>query len=118
MASQSPLSALLDLLTSSIRTLEATYAKEGLAFPSLDTPFKPNAVDNNPEVLNTARIAVAAAAQIIATIRNPMETVQETATGPYAAAALNVSVDLHVANIIKESGDEVRIFMSDMIGCL
>ncbi|KAI0035464.1 S-adenosyl-L-methionine-dependent methyltransferase [Vararia minispora EC-137] len=106
MAAQSPLSALLALLTSSVQTLESAYAKQGLSYPSLDAPFAPSPLDTDAELNNIARLAVASAAQIIATIRGPLETIQETSTGAYGAAALSLIVDTHVANIIKEAGDD------------
>ena len=73
----SPLSALLSILTKSINTLESTYSEANLQYPSLDAPFAPTPLDGNPELIQATRHAVAAAAQIIATIRVPIETVQE-----------------------------------------
>ncbi|KAI0032886.1 S-adenosyl-L-methionine-dependent methyltransferase [Vararia minispora EC-137] len=104
--STTPLSALLRLLASSVESLEAAYAKEGVPFPSLDAPNAASPLAIDPEASHLARVAVAAAYQVIATVRDPIETVQHTAASYYASAALGVSVDLHVANILKEGGDE------------
>ena len=97
----SPLSALLSILTKSINTLEGAYSEANLQYPSLDAPFAPTPLDGNAELIQATRHAVAAAAQIIATIRVPIETVQEYSTSSYAAASLNLVVETNVANILK-----------------
>ena len=104
----SPLSALLSILTKSINTLESAYSEANLQYPSLDAPFAPTPLDGNPELIQATRHAVAAAAQIIATIRVPIETVQEYSTSSYAVASLNLVVETNVANILKAAGDQVR----------
>jgi hypothetical protein len=113
--SRSPLSNLVSLLSSSVQTLEAAYDKAGATFPSLDAPFVPGALDGNPEVNHVARIIVATAAQIIATVRSPTEVLGEYSTGSLASAALSLTVDVHVANIIKDSGDNVRSVASSRL---
>ena len=114
----SPLSALLSILTKSINTLESAYSEANLQYPSLDAPFAPTPLDGNPELIQATRHAVAAAAQIIATIRVPIETVQEYSTSSYAAASLNLVVETNVANILKDAGEQVHTFEALCNSCL
>ena len=107
MSDQSPLTSLVAILSSSVRALEATYAGQGLSYPSLDAPYTPGPLDQDPDADKAARLIVAAAAQIIATVRAPAETVQEYAASSYAAASLNLVLDVHVANILKDAGAQV-----------
>ncbi|THG96712.1 hypothetical protein EW026_g5168 [Hermanssonia centrifuga] len=104
--SPSPLTALANLVSSSIQTLEAAYAKEGLVFPSLDEPFAPSPLDNDQVLAQTTRVLVAAAAQIIATVRPPMDTIQDYAPAMYMSATLGTAVDINLADILKNSGSQ------------
>lgn len=111
MSNESPLSLLVSILSSSVKELESAYAKKGQEYPSLDARFTPlpddaKELEVNPELGQLSRIVVAAAAQIMATVRAPMETIQEYSTGSYAAASLNLVVDVNVANILKDSGPQ------------
>ncbi|KAF5386557.1 hypothetical protein D9615_001582 [Tricholomella constricta] len=104
MASTSPLSALLSIISSGVQTLESAYSKDGLAFPSLDDPFRPTPLDQDAALAETRRLIVAAAAQLIATVRSPVEVLQEYAPGMYMTATLGFVEETNVADIIKEGG--------------
>ncbi|KZV63584.1 S-adenosyl-L-methionine-dependent methyltransferase [Peniophora sp. CONT] len=104
MSPKTPLSALVDILSSNAKALESAYAEKELEYPSLDTAFSQDPLDKDANLAHAKRLIVAAAAQIIATVRTPMETVQEHATSAYAAASLNLVVDVHVADILKDAG--------------
>ncbi|KAG6910302.1 hypothetical protein DXG01_011699 [Tephrocybe rancida] len=82
------------------------YAKDGSTFPSLDDPFRPTALDQNAALVEARRLVVAAAAQLIATVRSPVETLQEYAPGMYNTATLGFVEETNVADIVKEGGPQ------------
>ncbi|KAI0057867.1 hypothetical protein BV25DRAFT_1841314 [Artomyces pyxidatus] len=100
----SPLTALVNLISSSVQTLESAYSKEGLAFPSLDEPFRPGPLDKDSAIVAATQVVVVAAHQLIATVRPPVDTVFEHGLSMYMAASLNVAVDVDVPDVLKEAG--------------
>jgi len=63
-----PLSALSNLLSSGIATIESTYAKHGITFQSMDEPFQPAPFED--EALHqTIDHVIAAASQLIALVK-------------------------------------------------
>ncbi|KAI9451307.1 S-adenosyl-L-methionine-dependent methyltransferase [Lactarius psammicola] len=95
MSSTSPLTALVGIIS------------QGTSLsPSLDEPFKPGPLDDDPDVGNTTRLIVAAAFQIIATVRPPMETVMDYAPAMYLSASLGVVDDANIADALKEAGPQ------------
>lgn len=99
-----PLTELATILYSGIETLLSEYNHQGVAFPLLSQPFTPSPLDTNSVVNESTCLIIAAAHQIIATVRAPAESIQEHATGAYTATALNLCVDVHVADILQGAG--------------
>ncbi|KAJ3864280.1 S-adenosyl-L-methionine-dependent methyltransferase [Lentinula novae-zelandiae] len=95
---------LATILYSGIETLLSEYNHQGVAFPLLSQPFTPSPLDTNSVVNESTCLIIAAAHQIIATVRAPAESIQEHATGAYTATALNLCVDVHVADILQGAG--------------
>ena len=108
MSSTSPLTALAEIISQGVQNLESAYSKKGLSFPSLNEPFKPGPLDDDADVGNTTRLIVAAAYQIIATVRPPLETIMLQAPAMYLTATLGVVDDANVADVLKEAGPQVR----------
>ena len=108
MSSPSPLAALAGIISQEVQTLESAYSKKGLSFPSLDEPFKPGPLDDDSDVGNTTRLIVAAAYQIIATVRPPLETIMLQAPAMYLSASLGVVDEADIADVLKEAGPQVR----------
>lgn len=108
----SPLLSLAEIISSGVRTLEAAYAKEGVPYPLLDDPFKPGplGLDADPALQQTSRLIVAAAYQIIASVRHPMETVMDFAPAQYMSSALGTVVEAHVPDVLKDVGSQARTF--------
>ncbi|KAG6854561.1 hypothetical protein C0991_004897 [Blastosporella zonata] len=102
----STLSDLLAIISSGVQRLESAYAKDGQSFPSLDDPFRPTALDQDAALAEARRLVVAAAAQLIAAVRSPVETLQEYAPGMYNTATLGFVEETNVADIIKEGGPQ------------
>jgi hypothetical protein len=77
-------------------------------FPSLDDPFEVGPLDNDPELAATTRLIVAAAYQIIATVRSPLEAIQDYAPAMYLTASLGIAEEADIADVLKEVGPYVR----------
>lgn len=106
--SNSPLIALSGIISQNIQALESAYSKQGLSFPSLDDPFNPGPLDDDPELGAQKRLIVAAAYQIIATVRSPLETIQDYAPAMYLTSSLGLVDEADVADALKDAGPEVR----------
>lgn len=108
----SPLLSLAEIISSGVRTLEAAYAKEGVPYPSIDDPLRPGPVslEADPALQQTSRLIVAAAYQIIASVRHPMETIMDFAPAQYMSSSLGAVVEAHVPDVLKEAGSQVRPF--------
>ncbi|PSS37291.1 hypothetical protein PHLCEN_2v860 [Hermanssonia centrifuga] len=112
MATQTPLSALAAIVVSSIQTIESAYSNQGMSFPSLDdSSFRPDlgSLQYDPLLVHTTNILVAAAMQIIATVRPPMETIHDMSSTMFTSAALGLAVETDIPTIISTSGTPVGI---------
>ena len=107
----SALRTLATSLLSTIDAFEALYSDAGVPAPSLDHPFVPSPLDANPTLMNAQNQIAALAAQIIATARQPMDTIQLCGLSMYMTAALGFVVDAHIADILKEAGPQVSGFI-------
>ncbi|KAF9061984.1 hypothetical protein BDP27DRAFT_1369199 [Rhodocollybia butyracea] len=105
--SATPLTELGNIVISSIQTLEAAYTKPGIPYPSLDEPYKPGPLDDDFALGQTTRVLIAAAYQIIATIRGPMESIQDYAPAMYLSSSLGVAVETNIPDIVKDSGLQI-----------
>ena len=74
----SPLSALSNILSSGIATIESTYAEHGVTFPDPDEPFKPGSLDHDRKLVETIDHVIAAASQLIALIKPAQRTIVES----------------------------------------
>ncbi|KAI3622324.1 hypothetical protein WG66_016002 [Moniliophthora roreri] len=102
----SPLTALVDIISNGVGSIESAYKEKGASVPSLDVPFAPGPLDNDPALEMTIRTVIAASLQLIANIRHPMENIQEAATAFYMSAALDTVNEAHVANVLIGAGPE------------
>ena len=107
MSSPSHLSTLVDLLAAQVKDLEAAYAKAGQPIPTLDDPFQPGPLDMDPAVAGIKRVIVAAADQLIQTVRFPVETLQIGATSLYVTTVLGLVEEYNIADILIQAGPQV-----------
>ena len=104
---QNTLSILANLITTNVKTLEAAYSSKNVPYPSLDDPFVLGPLDREPSLEHVRRTIVGAAAQIIAAVRLPSESMAQVSTSHYLSACLGAVTDFHVADIIEELRPEV-----------
>ncbi|KAG6852821.1 hypothetical protein C0991_008915 [Blastosporella zonata] len=102
-----PLRALANLISTNVDTLEAAYAEQGASFPSLNDIYQQSPLDFNPALVQTKSLIVAAAAQLLATVRLPFEMLHEYAPGMYLTSTLGFAVESHIPDILQEGGPQV-----------
>jgi hypothetical protein len=94
-------------ILSGVDAIEATYSKAGVPLPSLDEPFSPSPLDGNAALIGAQRLVASAAAQIIAQVQQPLETLQESVMSTYTTASLGFVVDMNIPDILKDAGSQV-----------
>ncbi|KAI0041964.1 S-adenosyl-L-methionine-dependent methyltransferase [Auriscalpium vulgare] len=110
MANDSPLLALAAIISAGVRTLEDAYAQQGHTFPSLNEPFTgPGPLDGDKALADTTRLIVAAAHQIIATVRSPIETFQDYAPALYMTTSLGFVDQTDIADVLKEEPQGLHV---------
>ncbi|KAJ7602619.1 O-methyltransferase [Mycena polygramma] len=108
MESISTLRRLASIIMDSVTTMEDAYARTGMPLPSLDEPFNPNdpaeALRQDLDVSNAAKNLMAAAAQISATVCDPMRVTVNTSHAFHLSSCLLAASDLNVVEILREAG--------------
>lgn len=123
------LHALVNLIKTSVDQIEKTYKSNKQPFPSLNGPFNPpsEGLRMSPEVQQAGDILVAAASQLIATVRPPFTTTivyglsvrircfldlkanTDNLFKFHIEASMRVAVENHVVEILREAGPQVPI---------
>ncbi|KAF9465682.1 S-adenosyl-L-methionine-dependent methyltransferase [Collybia nuda] len=101
--STDPLSALLNIINTSTNELQSLYTKNGSQFPSLDATYKPGPLDEDAKAIELSKLVVAAANQLIATVRSPKDTLWELVPSMYMSAAIGFAVDVDIPEILNEA---------------
>ncbi|KAG9218603.1 hypothetical protein PLEOSDRAFT_1103769 [Pleurotus ostreatus PC15] len=103
------LTALVQIIASNVKTLQSAYAKNGSIYPSLDEPLDQTQaaeIAANKDVQENIRLIVAAATQLVASVRSPFDVLGEQATGMYNTVTLSFVNDHNVADLLKEAGPQ------------
>ena len=103
----SSLSALVDILATQVKIIEAAYAKAGQSVPSLDDLYTPSPLDFDPALSGARQLIAAAAHQLGAAVRHPAEYARLEVMGLYSTVALGAVEDANVADILAEAGPQV-----------
>ncbi|KAG6847303.1 hypothetical protein H0H93_008940 [Arthromyces matolae] len=106
---------LSQLISNSVTELIEACSANDLRIPTLNERYTADseAFRKNQTVARAANIAAAAAIQLTALLLPPQESVLQitsgrNATQHYRSAALRVSIESHVAEILDEAGEKVR----------
>ncbi|KAF9490045.1 S-adenosyl-L-methionine-dependent methyltransferase [Pleurotus eryngii] len=98
----SPLRQLADIISASVTQIDAVFDKAGAEYPSLDAPFDPTSSESErlfmaPEVIHASALAVAACAQLGASVRILALTLS------HVASALRVALGTNTVEILRGS---------------
>ncbi|KAF8899686.1 S-adenosyl-L-methionine-dependent methyltransferase [Mucidula mucida] len=96
--SSTALDALVDILPSQVKTFQTTYADAGQP--------RPSALDADPALIQMRKLIVAAAHQLISTVRSPIEIMQEGGFAAFTSVALAYVEDNNIVDILIEAGPQ------------
>ncbi|KAJ6595363.1 O-methyltransferase [Mycena sp. CBHHK59/15] len=98
---------LANIITDAVNTMERVYGQVGMPLPSLDEPFHPQdpaeTLRQDTEVSAAVKNLMAAAAQISATVCDPMRTVVNTSHAFLLSSCLLAASELNVVEILREA---------------
>ncbi|TFY51548.1 hypothetical protein EVG20_g10950 [Dentipellis fragilis] len=99
---------LLNLIQTSLATLEKTCAGAGLRIPDLNEPFTPSseAFRADPVAAYAANTVAAAALQLAAVLTPPHISLYHVVGGHYRSTAVRVCHESHVTEILREAGPQ------------
>ncbi|KAF8135213.1 O-methyltransferase [Mycena galopus ATCC 62051] len=110
MESLSTLRILANVINQAVDTMERVYTNAGLPLPCLDQPFhRDNRAENlrqNIEVAGAVKNIIAAAAQLTATVTDPVTMVLNTALAFQVSACLGAASELNIVDILREAGPQ------------
>ncbi|KAJ7488300.1 O-methyltransferase [Mycena latifolia] len=110
MESISTLRRLADIITQGVETMERVYGEAGLALPALDQPFRRNdpaeALRQTPDVTAAVKNIMAAAAQLTATVGDPVKLAVNSAFAFHVPSCLRAASEINVVEILREGGPE------------
>ncbi|KAJ3567382.1 hypothetical protein NP233_g6407 [Leucocoprinus birnbaumii] len=101
-----PLSAIVSIISSSTKELQMLYAENGSQTPRLDEPLTGGASSYTGRVAELSELIVAAANQLIATVRDPKEVLWEDVTSMFMSAALGFVVDVDIPDVLEEAPNQ------------
>ncbi|KAI0043606.1 S-adenosyl-L-methionine-dependent methyltransferase [Auriscalpium vulgare] len=109
MSNDNPLFALAAIISSGVHTLNDAYSQRGHSFPSLTEPFRPGPLDDDKDVADATHLIVAAAHQIIATVRKPMDTFLDYAPAMYMSRTLGFADEMNIADLLKDKPEGMHV---------
>ncbi|KAK7065068.1 O-methyltransferase [Favolaschia claudopus] len=110
-SSKSPLRLLVELISNNVEALETRLFSEGLQFPLLADPYDPkNPVERllseNPAMLEATSVIVAAASQLVAMVRSPVQTMMEGSLLFHLPSCIRAAIESNMVEIIRDSGPQ------------
>lgn len=73
----SDLDQLLSIITAGVHDIKRAYVEADQPFPDFQKPYTPNATEQSAPVMTQIALVVAAASQLVRTLRSPAQTVIE-----------------------------------------
>ncbi|KAJ7845650.1 O-methyltransferase [Mycena olivaceomarginata] len=106
----SDLRVLGELIIESIKTIESRFNHEDIDFPALANPFngerKAESILLEPEISTARSYIVAAASQLIAMVRSPVQTMVENGLVFHLPSCIRAAVESNMVEIIREAGSQ------------
>ncbi|KAJ6601633.1 O-methyltransferase [Mycena sp. CBHHK59/15] len=110
MSSKSHLRLLGELILKSIDSIESRLASEFTEFPTLFDPFDPakkvEIILQEEEMLAATSHIVAAASQLVATVRPPAQSVVDNSLAFHLSSCMRAAVESNMVEIIREAGTQ------------
>ncbi|KAJ7794614.1 O-methyltransferase [Mycena olivaceomarginata] len=110
MATPSDLCLLGEIIINSIQIIERRFNNEQVGFPALKDPVDPTSKSEalllDPEISTARSCIVAAASQLIAMVRSPVQTLVENGLVFHLPSCLRAAVESNMVEIIREAGNQ------------
>ncbi|KAJ7829596.1 O-methyltransferase [Mycena olivaceomarginata] len=110
MATPSDLCLLGEIILNSIQIIERRFNNEQVGFPALKDPVDPTSKSEalllDPEISTARSCIVAAASQLIAMVRSPVQTLVENGLVFHLPSCLRAAVESNMVEIIREAGNQ------------
>ena len=125
----SELRALADLINESVKQIEAVCTSTSQTYPRADEPFTPQSegIRMNPDVFEAGNIIIAAASQLLSTVRMPQLTLWITSgyvsnelymsceriltmAKHFLSSCMRLAIECNISEILREAGPQVRLF--------
>ncbi|KAK7449180.1 hypothetical protein VKT23_013328 [Stygiomarasmius scandens] len=100
------LNVLASLISDGIADVNRIYKETGKPYPALDDPNAPPHISGNTQLQAATNIVLAAAAQLIDSLRKPSDVIMDTVYSMHTTFALRTAVECGVAEMLREAGPE------------
>ncbi|KIK56925.1 hypothetical protein GYMLUDRAFT_75954 [Collybiopsis luxurians FD-317 M1] len=104
----SSLRALAQIITGSIDVIERRLTDASETFPSLDESFDPTtnveSILAEPEMSRATSLIIAAAAQLTAAVRRPLQTIMDNCLSFHLSWCVRAAIDGSFVEIVREAG--------------
>ncbi|KAF8917304.1 O-methyltransferase [Mucidula mucida] len=105
---KTPLRLLADIITESVDRIEAHLDEVGVEFPNMDAPYDPSSPAEkallDEKVLLSQKLVIAAAAQLLATVRQPVQTVVDYGQHIHIPSAIRAMSESCIVEIVRDAG--------------
>ncbi|KAF8990715.1 S-adenosyl-L-methionine-dependent methyltransferase [Cyathus striatus] len=105
---RSNLAQLVDIIATKVKDIEKLATDRGVRYPTIDTLYDARSSSEqfifDPEVRDAAVIAISAASQLIATLKLPVPSLFERATGFHLSTAIRIVSETSVIELLREAG--------------
>ncbi|KAJ7804899.1 O-methyltransferase, partial [Mycena olivaceomarginata] len=99
-----------EIIINSIQIIERCFNNEQVGFPALKDPVDPTSKSEalllDPEISTARSCIVAAASQLIAMVRSPVQTLVENGLVFHLPSCLRAAVESNMVEIIREAGNQ------------
>ncbi|KAF8992816.1 S-adenosyl-L-methionine-dependent methyltransferase [Cyathus striatus] len=102
----SSLHSLSSIIAHNVNIIENQHASNNVRSLSLDESTISSSLEREPKYLEAKQLVVAAAAQLIATVRSPVETIMNYAGDVFMTTMLGFAVETNIPDILNVNGDE------------
>ncbi|CAA7268218.1 unnamed protein product [Cyclocybe aegerita] len=100
------LTALSSLISNGITEIAKKYAERGQSYPILADPAAGDGIMDDADITKATNTVLAAAAQLIETLRKPADVLMDTVYAMHTTSALRVAVETGIAELLREAGPD------------
>ncbi|KAJ3514444.1 hypothetical protein NLJ89_g2376 [Agrocybe chaxingu] len=100
------LTALSSLISNGVTEIVKKYAECGQSYPILADPAAGDGITDDAGITTATNTVLAAAAQLIETLRKPADVLMDTVYAMHTTSALRVAVETGIAELLREAGPE------------